>query len=1171
MRSFRRIGNHYCALGVFLAYAFTVIHFSEAVSLGLNSMPIRPQTNVSRRSPIRTLSVEQLESRVLLCADSQVACDPQLEAIVEESPQQPIIVEFVSAFPLKKVEARAVDETNNLPVALPIQIDSVADRVIDSSHFDEFKAATTAPSVSPALSEATANDLVVTYQELVGPTELTAVVLKPRSTGPVYQMSAPAAGENVYRFIDDQIDLAAESGASEIRFPPSHVFDIVPPVSTGPHIKLKGLQDITINLNGSTLRLTQVSPGFMIEDSERISVENGTIVGVSQLATIARVVADDSAAGIRFEVLSEFRTALEANSDDTPQLITVGLAEEAPAGGYRIKNDGYTELFTNRGKTTNNFIYQDGSFVATSALGTEEFDPGDLVWLLHQNNSGHGIVLDNEDGNTDISLVDLSLVNIPGMAIVGEIVRGLHMDGVKVRKDNNDPLAFFAASSDGIHINANGGDIVMENSVIEANGDDKVNIKGNYWKISAIDRATNSITTIPAERATSVNRWGWADQKVVFVERDLSVVGETELLVDSIRNNGKSHDLRLKNIPPGVELGTLIGNVDNSGARVVIRNNKFYESRAQGVLVQSSHVVLDQNTFEGIAGPAVKLNFSLANWYEAINTRNILISNNRFERSSQSKKKSNELIHFNQQNGLGNEVDLIDNVKIIGNRLLGVRPTAPAASTGSFELRESDKPISRLGRVFVDSTGTATITIDLDARKIPATDIFYVDENVSNPGIGRTWDTAFRDINEAILAIRATGTSAATVNVAAGSAYTWGDAGQLGFKMNIIGAGIGHTIVKHASENEYAAQVRSDDVYIEGISFIGGKTAFDIRNTSNVTIVNSEFARATDGDGLNIVNASTVVIYSSKAHHNDADGFSYTNPKGSPMEVIEAFVNGSDNGLNGLWNSQGSTTHKTVRIVRVGGRFERNPTNISDVSSETSWNVDVVTANASANDQGSQYLNFNVSGGGTAWIVGGDHSAGSNSPTVVNAQPGAQIRYTSKFGTLDPSTHVVTGSAVEDDSTLISTPSPSSETGEGGSGVNAAVRKSTPKPLEPLRETRGTDIGSTHFYGLFELGTAKTLPLAMNNSSQTPSPISFYPMTHRPSAIDRPGMAPNDEPRWFNTIDHVITFDSERQARSLRLTGILELLTLQSSEGLETNLGLDGLASLFNHNTLSDA
>ena len=136
----------------------------------------------------------------------------------------------------------------------------------------------------------------------------------------------------------------------------------------------------------------------------------------------------------------------------------------------------------------------------------------------------------------------------------------------------------------------------------------------------------------------------------------------------------------LQSIPENVELTSIIGNVDNGGGRVIIRGNDLRETRSQGVLVQTSHVVVENNLIQGTGGPAIKLNLALEDWYEAINTNNVLLQNNSFQRTSQSVAKTNEIIHVYQRDRTDNEVDIIDNVTIIGNTLLDGDDAPPDVS-----------------------------------------------------------------------------------------------------------------------------------------------------------------------------------------------------------------------------------------------------------------------------------------------------------------------------------------------------------------------------------------------------------------------------------------------------------------------------------------------------------
>ena len=568
------------------------------------------------------------------------------------------------------------------PTLGEIQLASVSDREIRSEGHEEFKSATALPNVSPVFDQASENDLVVSYDNMLNSEGLTAVVLKARTNEVLYEIPVPEDGANVFEHLKDHFDDALRIKATTIRFPENHEFVIVPPIPRARHLKLEGFRDTVIDLNGSTLVLTQISPGVLIEDSQRITIRNGAIRGHGVLASIAEVVPDESPVGFGFQLLPEYQAKF-TESGLIPNVHTIGSAELAPhengatepSNRWRFQVEGYEELFVNRGSTTDNFVYDTlrGKVRAVSRLSTDfPFEVGEHVWIQHENNIAPGIFLDNEAGSgiEDITLEELSISNIAGMQIVGEVVRGLHINGVRIEADPTDPTAFLAGASDGIHINNNGGDIVIENSYLGPNGDDKITVKGDYWKLTAIDPVTNQVTIEPVARNKSVTRWGNSGNRITFIDDEFGVIGTTTLTEDSIRDSGKRHLAVLDVIPEGVGVGSIIANVDNSGGRIVIRNNEMSETRAQAVLVQTSHVVVENNRISGIVGPAIKLNLALHKWYESVNVSNVLVKDNQFSRSSQSVAKSNELITIFQIDRCLQPVDIVDDVLITGNVLL---------------------------------------------------------------------------------------------------------------------------------------------------------------------------------------------------------------------------------------------------------------------------------------------------------------------------------------------------------------------------------------------------------------------------------------------------------------------------------------------------------------------
>ncbi|MEM1226175.1 MAG: dockerin type I domain-containing protein [Planctomycetota bacterium] len=624
----------------------------------------------------RRLRYESVESRFCLCSIGGVTESDDLLASAHVST---VCDPSASA---SGSDLRTFDEAASATNQVTPQATSIRDRVIDSSGNDSaFKRATSVPATSPVLSQARDLDLVVRNEGTLGD-PITAVVLKPSVVGWTYSIPSPSDGVDAFEFLHQHLAEAVRRDARTILFPLSHVFELTPPAAgtqhdVGPyeqqaHLTLRGLHDVTVDLNGSTLLFTEPTLGIRIVDSQRLVLQNGRLQGSTLLSSIAAVVEDDGPAGIRFDVLPAYRPRLDQLPAEDVSLVTVGSASVAVDGQWQLDSDGYSELFTNRGRPHNNFVYRDGSFVATSGLlrDTNPFQPDrDHVWLLHQNNAGHGILLDHWTNLEDITLQALQFINIPGMAIAGELNRGLHVNQIEIGDDNSQ-LGFLGVSSDAVHINANGGDIVIENSRFGPNGDDKITIKGNYWKVDGIDRNTNTLQVTKIDRGASLSRWGSVGDRVIFVDGQYGVVAESRLSKDSQRESGIIHEVQLESIPSQVRVGSYLGNVDASGGRVVIRNNVFRETRAHGVLVQTSHVVVQDNAFSGIAAPPIKLNLAQELWYESINVQNVLIEDNVFQRSAFSSTKSTELIHLYQRDELGNAIEIIGDVRIVGNRIL---------------------------------------------------------------------------------------------------------------------------------------------------------------------------------------------------------------------------------------------------------------------------------------------------------------------------------------------------------------------------------------------------------------------------------------------------------------------------------------------------------------------
>ena len=550
--------------------------------------------------------------------------------------------------------------------------------------FEDLLAATEVPAVSPV--EPGAGDLVVEYGDMVDPARLRVVVRKPVPRDGVHLIEdVPRDPEAAWRRVTDEFETAAESGVGTIRFEKDARITLANPKPGGAHLALEGLTDVVVDFDGATLAFARAATGIVVKDARRVVFENGTLVGHGLLASVAMTEADPgSPAGVRFRVLDPYVAPLEAEFEaagEKPRLLTVGKAGQTP-DGWRIDARGSSDLFVNRGGELDRWAWRtEGTgdakvawFAATSGTSAPERlpAPGQPVYLLHRNNDGTGFVLKNTDGDVeDVTLRNMTLTNIPGMGVFGEVNRGLHLDGVRVVPDPDDPLAVWGSSSDAVHLNNNGGDVIVENSTFGGSADDLFTAKGNWWKVTALDRVAGTATVENVDRSYGVHLWARAGDRLVVIGEDMNVVGGTTHAEDSYKDASKRHDLYLDEVPPAMEIGSLVANPDRAGGRIVVRDNVYENSRAQGVLVQARHVVVENNAFRNIAGPAVKLNFALRDWYESVSVGNVVIADNTFESTGVGATKPPHAVHLSQEDAAGRPIRIIDDVRLSGNRAVG--------------------------------------------------------------------------------------------------------------------------------------------------------------------------------------------------------------------------------------------------------------------------------------------------------------------------------------------------------------------------------------------------------------------------------------------------------------------------------------------------------------------
>ncbi len=209
---------------------------------------------------------------------------------------------------------------------------------------------------------------------------------------------------------------------------------------------------------------------------------------------------------------------------------------------------------------------------------------------------------------------------------------------------------FVSTGADGIHSkNARKGHLV-ENCDFSGMSDDNLNFSTTFQNIANVNGRTALIVGDnsdyrPGDRAaifdpeTSSNTQylkvvsakpvKWRDRNVVEVEFDQTL--KVDRTLDSLKLE-KPFTLLFGHKG---ELPGLIYNLEASHSGSVIRNNRFGNNRARGVLLRTSDTLIEGNTFYNLRGPAI-LMASEGMWMECGNIDNVTIRNNTFDRVSRS-------------------------------------------------------------------------------------------------------------------------------------------------------------------------------------------------------------------------------------------------------------------------------------------------------------------------------------------------------------------------------------------------------------------------------------------------------------------------------------------------------------------------------------------------------
>lgn len=426
-------------------------------------------------------------------------------------------------------------------------------------------------------------------------------VVLPKS---VFQVPAGAQWKEIRAIVA----AAAASSPALVLFAPNARYEIKAE-AIGYCLELTNAVDVIIDGQGAVFSLPIEPPiGFArIENSRRMVVRNLTVDYQRPPHLALRVVSIDKKAQ-RF-VVAPLPGYPDWSAEPFQYAAEGGFVKRLDEPGP-VKRGSHIKLRTiseqshpDRGAGYD-FKVQNNSELDGLAVGD--------VYILDKKRGPKIFLLDNNFDTTIYNVTSFGSLSFGYTGTNNEWLKLLRIR--QVRKEG----WFLSTLSDGIHFREMRTAPWIEGCFLEANGDDMINMRGNFHKF----RKTASTDVITVDTGASEIISG---ARLVFA-RPFHYLGEAR--VAAVRAAAKATEVQLTQaIPAHLPTDAVLLSDDYACGQFVFRNNRVRDSRGDGMLLAVHGALIEHNSFESIAENGVALSPAQGGGMES---QNVMIRGNRF-------------------------------------------------------------------------------------------------------------------------------------------------------------------------------------------------------------------------------------------------------------------------------------------------------------------------------------------------------------------------------------------------------------------------------------------------------------------------------------------------------------------------------------------------------------
>ena len=349
----------------------------------------------------------------------------------------------------------------------------------------------------------------------------------------------------------------------------------------GAHLKVNSATDVVIDGNGSVLDFVAPCAGIALVSPTRVVLKNFTIDWPTlQIASLGRITASGGTGPRRYTY--DLQIDHEFVSGAMPQSIKSINSWDAGQGYWSLQYPDHEVGYNPRQP-----LSATGAARGVQSWGAR-FAPGEHVLVRHFTTEGDAIDIYH---GQDVTFQNLTVYSSPGFGIaVLQGSSGFSISGCNITRAAGRPIS---TAADALHIDNFVGNVLVENNTFAYQGDDGLNMNTTVFRV--VFGNTNE-ASVPWNHAY-IKR---GDPIALFnpeMQFDASPLSRIVDITPSPSDH--TNKLTLDHVIASSDAGGFLVDLNFSGARYVVRNNRFVHNRARGALLQTSYGIVEGNTFTG--------------------------------------------------------------------------------------------------------------------------------------------------------------------------------------------------------------------------------------------------------------------------------------------------------------------------------------------------------------------------------------------------------------------------------------------------------------------------------------------------------------------------------------------------------------------------------------------